>query len=521
MRRRSLLAGASAALASPAIAAKVQTLRFVPQAPLTSIDPVSNPSIATRNAGLMVFETLYGRDESMNPRPHMVQGDRVEDTGHRWTLTLREHLLWHDGTPVLARDCVASLRRWMKRDPGGATLETRIDALEAPDDRRIVLRLNKPYPNLRALLARFNTPAVMMPERIALTDPFKPIPEAIGCGPFRWLPDEQVIGSHAAFARFDRYTPRNEPPSFTAGGHVAQLDRVEWRMAPDAGTAAQALIAGKVDWLEVLLPDLISILRRADGVSVGLLDNYGQMCAVRVNHLIAPTNNVGVRRAMLAAVDQRDVITAMLGDQVTWFAPIGFLDTGNRSVDEAGLEAVRNRPGKDEIKAMLDQAGYNNERVVLLHPTDYKMFGLGGTAVCEALRAVGFNLDDQMMDWGSMMRRRTVRDPVDKGGWSLFPTAIPAAEYRDPLLATLIRADGVKGFYGWPSDDQIEALYQAWLATDDPTEQIRIEQDWQQRAFDEVIHIPLGRFVLPSAWRNSVSGQVRGPAVVFWNVSKL
>jgi peptide/nickel transport system substrate-binding protein len=83
-------------------------------------------------------------------------------------------------------------------------------------------------PSLAGRLSQFVIPPVMMPERLARTDPFKQIPEAIGSGPFRWLADEHVLASHAAFARFDRYVPRDEPASYTAGGHRVLLDRVEW-----------------------------------------------------------------------------------------------------------------------------------------------------------------------------------------------------------------------------------------------------------------------------------------------------
>ncbi len=125
-------------------------------------------------------------------------------------MTLREDLLFHDGTKVLARDCVASLKRWMRRDPIGQTIDARLDALEAKDDRTLVWRLKKPFASLPYALAKTQPTPVIMPERLALTDPFKQIPEVIGSGPFRYVPDEYVSGHSAVFARFDRYTPRDE-----------------------------------------------------------------------------------------------------------------------------------------------------------------------------------------------------------------------------------------------------------------------------------------------------------------------
>ena len=88
----------------------------MPQANLTSLDPVWTTATVTRNFSLMVYETLYGRDEKFNPQPLMVEGHVIDDDGKRWTMRLREGLVFHDGTPVLARDCVASLQRWLKRD---------------------------------------------------------------------------------------------------------------------------------------------------------------------------------------------------------------------------------------------------------------------------------------------------------------------------------------------------------------------------------------------------------------------
>ena len=277
----------------PPSRAIAKTLSIVPQVALNSIDPVWTSSQIARNMGFMVFDLLYGRDEAMNPRPQMVEGDLMEDGGRRWTLRLRENLRFHDGEPVRSRDCIASLRRWMVRDQGGVTLSQRLDAMEAPDDRTIVLRLNKPFPHLRTLLSKFIIPAVMMPERLALTDPFKQIPEAIGSGPFRWLADEHVLGSHAAFAKFDGYVPRDEPPSYTAGGHRVLVDRVEWKMIPDGATAANALVTGEVDWIEIPLPDLLPMLKKAPGHTGGVLDEYGQICFLRPNHMAAPTSNPG------------------------------------------------------------------------------------------------------------------------------------------------------------------------------------------------------------------------------------
>jgi peptide/nickel transport system substrate-binding protein len=525
MQRRGFLQAAAAAAAiplmRPAIATPTRSLSFVPQANLNSIDPVWTTATTTRNFGLMVFETLFGRDENMNPKLQMLERYLVEDDGRRWTMKLREGLLFHDGTPVLARDCVASLGRWSKRDPMGATIMARTNELVAADDRTIILRLKKPFPSLPKVLSKNQTSPIMVPERLAATDPFKQMPEAIGCGPFRHVAAEQVIGSQAVFERFEKYVPRQDAVSFTSGGRHVHLDRVVWHMIPDPGTAANALATGEIDWVEMPLPDLIPMLRLQPNVVTGRIDPHGIIGGLRPNHLITPTNNPAFRRAMMAAIDQREVMTAVMGDDRDgWIAPVGYLQSGKPEVDDAGMDAVRNRLSKDAIKALLDKAGYHGERVVLLHPTDQSFYNAACSVVAHALTDVGITMDDQAMDWGTVVQRRTSKEPLDKGGWSLFTSGMPAAEYRDPLLSNVTRSNGKDAWFGWPDDPHMERIYETWVDTANPAEQIRLERDFQLAAFDSVPFIPLGRYLQQSAWSKRLSAILRGPAPLFWNIQK-
>lgn len=522
MKRRAFVAAAGAAmLARPSLAAGVKPLIFVPQANLTSLDPVWTTATVTRNFAYMVYEMLYGRDEGFTPRPQMVEGHVIDDDGRRWTMKLREGLTWHDGAPVLARDCVASLGRWMKRDAVSTTINQRVDAIEAADDRTLVWRLKKPFPLLPHFLSKVQPQPVMMPERLAATDPYKQVSEVVGCGPFRFLKDEYVSGSRAVFAKFDAYESRREPASYAAGGHRVMLERVEWRIIPDSATAANALTAGEVDWLELPQPDLVPMLKRHSGVSTGLLDLYGTVGVLRPNHLNAPTSNAGVRRAMFAAIDQREVMLAAMGeDPATWRAPMGFFLPGSSSANDAGMDFVRARHGVDEVKRMLDQARYGGEKIVFLHPTDQLAYNAFSTVVVDAFHKAGLNVDEQMTDWGTVVQRRPSREPLDKGGWSMFPAGAPGPEFVDPLLANTLRSNGAKAWFGWPDDPALEAAYDAWIDAPDDAAQHQQAVAFQAAAFKSVPSIPLGQYLPHAAWRSDVSGLLKGSAPVFWGVQK-
>ena len=528
MRRRAFLTAAAVALAAstrtsaaPAIGGKSKTLIFVPQDNLTGLDPIWTPASVTRNYAAMVFETLYGRDEKLDPKPQMLEGHLVEDDGKRWTMRLREGLLFHDGEKVLARDCVASLQRWMQRDPIGQTIAERLDSLEVKDDRALVWRLRKPFASLPYALAKTQYTPAIMPERLAKTDPLKQVKEFVGSGPFRFVTDEYVSGSRAVFAKFERYHPRPEPASFAAGGYRVLLDRVEWHIIPDPATAANALLTGEVDWLDSPLPDLLPLLQRSDNVTVAPVDIYGLLGILRPNHLHGPTANPGIRRAMMAAIDQSEAMTAVMGEHKNMYrAPVGYFMPGTPSASDAGMDTVRKRHTDDEIKAMLKDAGYNGERVVLMHPTDQVYYKAMTDVAAAALQRVGINLDDQSMDWGTIVQRRGSMETLEKGGWSLFPTGSPAAEYRDPIFAQNLRGNGKKANFGWPSDEKMEAMRTAWMDSNDPAERRRLDAEIQVRAFETVPFIPFGQFFPPSAYRRNITGVLKGALPVFWNVEK-
>ena len=151
MRRRDLLKagiGAAAALAAPRVggAAAAKTLVVAPTADLVVLDPVVTFNRQTRNYAYLVFDTLYGLDTSWQAQPQMVEGHEVDDDGLTWLLHLRDGLRFHDNEPVLAKDVVASIRRFSVRVPFARALMAATDELSAADDHTVKFRLKRPFP---------------------------------------------------------------------------------------------------------------------------------------------------------------------------------------------------------------------------------------------------------------------------------------------------------------------------------------------------------------------------------------
>ena len=133
------------------------------------------------------------------------------------------------------------------------------------------------------------------------------VTEFIGSGPFSFVREEFVSGSKVVYTRYADYVPRQEPAENMAGGKVTHFDRVEWLVIPDPATAAAAIQAGEVDWLERPTFDLLPVLRRNRNIELVDVNTTGEYAMMRFNHLHPPFDNVAIRRAMMRRSTRRTI----------------------------------------------------------------------------------------------------------------------------------------------------------------------------------------------------------------------
>ena len=515
--RRAALAGA---LALPSVARSQGRglLRMVPQANLTSLDPIWSTANITRNHGYMVYDTLYGLTAGLDPTPQMAAGHLLEDGGLRVTITLRDGLRFHDGEPVLARDVVASLRRWMARNPFGQKLATLTAELTALDDRRVQFRLTRPFPLLFNALAGLAQAAFVMPERVARTDPFKQVEETIGSGPFRFKRDEFNSGSLVVYERNPAYQPAGGAPSLTSGAKVVHFDRVEWRIITDAATSAAALQQGEIEWYEQPPPELQTLLRRNRAITVEPIDPLPLMGILRLNHLHPPFDNRDLRRALFPAVEQMDFMTAIVGtDPGLITVPAGAFTPGSAMANEAGLEPLLGPRSVERARTLMRDAGYTNQPMRLIGPTDILAPSAMTQVAGDLFRRLGFNMDFALSDWGTVIQRRASREPVERGGWSALLTSFTSYDFLDPALHALTRGNGVQGWPGWPTIPRLEQLRDEWFDAPDLESRRVICESIQRTVMDEVAWVPVGAYKANTAVRRSLVDRVNGFAI-FWGV---
>lgn len=523
LRRRQFLAGAGAGvLATPALAQPARVLKSVPQANLTSIDPIWTTANITRNYGHMVYDTLYGIDQSFTARPQMAAGHLVEEDGKRVTITLRDGLTFHNGEPVRAADAAQSIRRWSQRTAYGLKLRDVLEEISAPDDKRIVLRLKKPFPMLFQGLGQVSGACFIMPEKVAQTDPFKQIDDPTGSGPFAFIKSEYNTGSRMAFERNARYVPVSEgEPSLIAGPKRVFFDRVEWHIITDAATAAAALQRGEIDWFEQPPPEIQELLARNRDITVDLIDKLPLGGVMRLNHLHPPFNDKKIRQAILPAIDQTDYMSAVVGtDPSVYRANVGVFTPDTPLVNNAGMEALTSPRSIDRAKALLKEAGYTNQPMRLIGPTDILAPAALTQVAADMFRRLGMNMDFALSDWGTVIQRRTSREAVDKGGWSVLCTASSSFDQADPAAHSMIRGNGAAGWPGWPTIPALETLRDAWFDAPTLDDQKRIAMEIQRVALDEVSYIPLGSYYGKTALRKNLTGRVPG-LMLSWNLRRV
>src|SRR6266850_375662 len=478
----------SVALTSHAMAAG-KTISAVMHADLRTPGMMTTAYIV-RDFGYMIFDTLLAQDANFKIQPQMAEW-KVSDDKLTYTFTLRDGLKWHDGAPVTAEDCVASLKRWGKADGMGQKLMDFTASIEATDAKTISLKLKEPY---SLVLESIGKPSslvpFMMPKRMAEAPTDKPLPELIGSGPFKFVPAEFQAGVKAVFEKNKDYVPRKEQASWTSGGKVVKVDRVEWITMADAQTAVNALQSGDIDFLEVPSYDILPVLAANKDIKIETPNKLGFQTVGRMNFLLPPFDNVKVRRAALLAMNQKDVLDALIGNPEYFKICGAFFMCGTP--------------------------------IVIMAPGDVVTLKAQPVVAAQALRAAGFKVDLQATDWGTVVSRRTSQKPIKEGGWNMFFTNWAGADVINPIVNFAIGGKGKNGgWFGWADDPKIEQLKDAFVRAATPEEQKTITADIQKEAYDQVIYIPLGEYTQPSAWRKSLTGVLDGPATpVFWNIDK-
>jgi peptide/nickel transport system substrate-binding protein len=511
--RAFLLAMLAALPAAAQPASRPQTLRVAPETLTTVLDPHFSTSFTVRDFSYLVFDTLLAVDDQWRPQPQMAEKWEKSADGMVWTFTLRDGLAFHDGAPVTAEDCVASLKRWGSRDALGGLLMRATASLEVIDAKSFRLTLKEPFALVLEALSKPGALVPMiLPRRLAETPATTAITTPVGSGPYRFMADEYRPGDRIVLTRNTAYRPRPEPAVWGSGGKVARMERVELVSMPDVSTQVAALLTGEVDYLERVPAENLPLLERSRDVTVKPVSRVGYQGIMRFNHLLPPFDDVRVRRAVMLAVDQGDYLPGVAGKDEYQRRCLSMYGCGTPFSTESGMPA---KPDFDAAKRALQGLDISRP-VVIIHPADAPGIAALGLVSQDLLTRLGFKVDLQTMDLNTYFARRARQD-----GWNLAHTTSTVPDMQNPITNPFLNGAGRQGgFAGWPQNAGVEKLRADFTRAADPAEQRRIAAEIHQLAAADGFYMPLGQFLAASAWRANLSGVLEGPAMFLWNIER-
>ncbi|HWL80012.1 MAG TPA: ABC transporter substrate-binding protein [Roseomonas sp.] len=516
--RRSLLSGSAAVMALPLIGlprparAAGGQVTAVLESEVVILDPHMTTAAITRTFAYHVFDTLFSTDSAGNIHPQMASGHEVSEDGLTWTIPLRDGLLWHDGAPVTAADCAASLARWAPRDGLGRMMVAAGASFAAKDAKTIAITLKEPFPLMLDVLGKPNAPVpVMMPERIIKAAGDQRIKEIIGSGPFRFRPDLWRTGDSMVLERNDKYVPRDEAPDFLSGGKRVKIEQLLLKVMPDDTTGANALAAGEIDYMQYLPFDFLALLERNKDVKlIGLGGIHMFQGNFRLNHASGPFADPAVRRVLWKLVDQKAILTAIgIPEKFRVDSCGSFFMCGTPLESEAGAGMAK--LDIEGARAELKKTGYKGEPVVMLEVSG-SISQTAGHVLAENLKAAGFTVDEQTMDWGTVLARRGKKE-----GWSIYPVYSNGVDMVSPLNHFYI-ANNCGDYAGWSCDARMTRLLEDFAKAPDAAARKGISDKIQEVSYETVPSVMWGQFSRPAGYRTRLKNMIESSFPMFWQV---
>ncbi|RUW97636.1 ABC transporter substrate-binding protein, partial [Mesorhizobium sp. M2A.F.Ca.ET.037.01.1.1] len=231
-------------------------------------------------------------------------------------------------------------------------------------------------------------------------------------------------------------------------------------------------------------------------------------------------NNVKAREALTYLIDQKEVGSLISGSEL-WRECYAILACGSLYGDEAAYSGHRGEPDFDKAKQLLAEAGYDGQPIVILSPTDFAAYHTSTLYLAQQLRRIGAQVDLQSMDWSTLQSRRTSKAPVAEGGWNLMASSMDALGASSPITLLHLAASCDDAWFGWPCDEEIEKLRDAFVSATSDAEKEAVTFDLQKRASEYLPFVLTGETSSPVIRRAEIEGfDADVPVFYFWNVRR-
>jgi len=415
-----------------------------------TLDWTASTATATRLVSWHIFETLFALDRTYNARPLLAEGYSVSADGLHYTIHLRKGITFHNGQPMTADDVVASLERWAQVSGGGRETFKFVRHVTKVDPSTILIDLARVFTPLITNIADPKQAAIMMPKGIAEAAGEKPVKEYVGTGPYmfqKWEPGHQIV-----LVRNPRYASRSEDWGGLTGKKVAYADEIDFFPVRDDQVRFAGVSTGQYDLALELQPDLYAQVKANPRLSVDVVKVFSWRAAV-FNKAKPPFNDARMRLAVQYAVKPAELMAA-LGPKEFWHLDPGLFFPEQTSLYSTAGSDVYNHQDLQRAKALMKEAGYGGQKIVLMTTKDYAWSYNLSQVLAPQLQAAGFAVDEQVYDWPTLLSRRAKKD-----GWDIFLTGFSPS--FDPT-AVIFFAGNWPGFY---ESKAMDALLSRWSQT--------------------------------------------------------
>jgi peptide/nickel transport system substrate-binding protein len=494
--------GAAAPSAPPEAPVRGGVLRVAHSGEPPTIDLHWTSGAPTQDVAIHIFEGLFALSGRYEPQPMLVERWTLTADRRTYTFALRRGVLFHHGRELAADDVVASLQRWGQVAARGRDLFREVERITARDSATVEMRLREPNGLVPLALAIPSQGAVIYPREVIAEAAGGPIRRFIGTGPYRFV--EHVPDVRIRLERFDRYRPRDEPPDGMAGRRDAFFDAIEFLPVPDASVRIAGVVRGDYHFAHSIPTDEHPRLRTIRAVSP-LIIATPQWAGFMFNHRSPLTAQAGLRRAVLAALDAEAILRGTYGPRQFWRITPSFFPREHAMYTEAG-EAIYRQHDAAAARRMLAEAGYRGQPIRWMASSEMPHHLTAATIAKAQLESVGLAVDLQVMDWATLVSRRSRPE-----GWDVFTATfgfVPDPVFLLPLSPT---------WPGWYVDRDTEAYTRLLWRHAAPSVRAAIWARAQQRFYEQAVAVRLGDWFPLLLHRAELRGVAAGPGTFHWN----
>ena len=398
-------------------------------------------------------------------------------------------------------------RRWGKQSIYGKALFAQVSDLKAVDKSTVELRLKEKSAIVLISLAVPNNFGAIYPKEIAEKfPPEQKATEYIGTGPFKlaeWKPDQYI-----RMVRFDDYKSRNEKPNGYGGGKTAYVDEIRWIPVPEVATRVAQVETGELDFADDLNLDSYDRLKKSPNARPLVSKPYYWLVAV-FNKKEGLMTNQKLRQAWQAAIDIEPIMKNVAGGKSEFYRMDSSLAPVEISSWHTKLTGLPwNEHNRDKAKRLLQESGYKKEPIRFMTTQEYKWMYDFALLTKQQLEDVGFNIDLQVVDWATLVKRRNNSKEYD-----VFTTGIGAA--YDPTHHVYLTAN----WPGWTTDEDIQRIQSELARETDPKKRMALWEQQTRQFYEKVPVIRYGDLFGLRAMRNTVKGfNEKTERIRFYNV---